>query len=127
MPLKRFFQILLVALVTAAVTYTVRSLIVEPRTMHEQCVLQIQTVSALCTVRQALVMGFVLNLYSIASLVLGLAGLGLRAHKCAWAAIVLGVIGALLYRVEFAALGLLCGALALARAPVTPQERQRSQ
>lgn len=127
MPLKRFLHILLVALITAAITYAVRTLIIEPRVMHEQCVLQKEAFSALCAVRQALVMGFVLNLYSIASLALGLAGLGLRARKCAWAAIVMGVIGALLYRIEFAALGLLCGALALARPPVAPQERQRRE
>lgn len=125
MSLKRFGQILIVILLTAALTYTVRWLFIEPRTLHERCLLH--AASVVCVVRQVLIMGFVLNVYSISSIVLGLMGLLLRRREYAWGAVVLGVIGALLYRIEFAALGLLCGALGLARPPVSPQHRQGDQ
>ncbi|MET0659656.1 MAG: hypothetical protein ABW110_16030 [Steroidobacteraceae bacterium] len=125
MSLKRFVQILIVILLTAAITYAARALLIEPRTLHERCVLQ--AASALCMARQVVIMGFVLNVYSIASIVLGLMGLVLRRREYAWGGVVLGVIGALLYRIEFAALGLLCGALALARPPVSPEHRQSDQ
>jgi hypothetical protein len=124
-PLKRFTHILLIALVTASMTYVVRWMLIEPPSMHEQCV-QMDG-SVLCAVRQALIMGFVWNLYAFASVMLGIAALLSSSRKCAWAAVVMGVIGAMLYRVEFAALGLLLGALVLARAPMAPQERQSHQ
>ena len=121
--LTRFFKILAVALVTAALTYALRTLLIEPRHIHEQCVLH--TGSVLCAVRQVVVMGFVLNLYAIASVALGLCAMALRSRHCAWAAVILGVVGALLYRIELAALGLLFGALVATRAPVAPQHSQR--
>lgn len=120
--LNHFLRIVAVALVTAALTYTLRTLLIEPRYLHEQCVQHMSSV--LCTVRQTVVMGFVLNVYSIASVVLGLCALMLRSARCAWGAIVLGVVGALLYQIEFAAVGLLCGVLATVRPPIAPQQRQ---
>jgi Uncharacterised protein family (UPF0139) len=120
--LKRFLLVATVAVATAALTYALRSFLIEPRTLHDQCVLE--PASLLCMTRQTLIMGFVLNVYSLASLVLGVLGLMLKSRSCAWAAIVLGVIGAMLYRIEFAALGLLFGALAVARPPIAPQHGQ---
>lgn len=120
--LTRFVKIVAVALATAGLTYTLRFLLIEPRHLHEQCVLQADSV--LCAVRQTVIMGFVLDVYSIASIVLGLCALVLRSARCAWAAIVLGVIGALLYQIELAAIGLLLGVLAATRPPIAPQHRQ---
>jgi hypothetical protein len=121
--LKRFLTILAVALVTAALTYALRSLLVEPRHLHEQCSLDMNT--TLCIVRQAVVMGFVLNIYPIASAALGLLALGLHSQRCAWGAIVLGVMGALFYRTDLAAVGLLLGAVAATRPPIAPQHGER--
>lgn len=122
--LNRFLKIVSVALVTALGTYALRTLLIEPQHLHEQCTAQPAT--ALCVLRQTVIMGFVLNVYAIASVVLGAIGLMTRSRACAWAAIVAGVCGALLYRVEFAAVGLLCGALGVTRPVIRPQQGERT-
>jgi hypothetical protein len=120
---KCFLHIAAVAAVTAASTYAVRYFVIEPRGMHEHC--ELQAGSTLCVFRRAVVVGFDWNVFSLASLALGVLALVLRVRSCAWAAVILGVVGALLYRIEFAGFGLLCGALALARPPFAPQDTPR--
>jgi hypothetical protein len=112
-----------VAVVTAAVTVAIRAYVIEPQHLHLECTTNPDT--PFCGLRQALIVGFVWNVYSLTSLALGVLAIALRSRACAWGAIVLGIVGALLYRIEFAALGLLLGALAAARPPVTPHHRER--
>ena len=123
MVLTRFLKIAVVAIVTAAATVAIRSHVIEPQHLHLECTAHPGT--PFCSFRQALIMGFVWNLYSLTSLALGLLAIAVRSRPCAWGAVVLGIVGALLYRIEFAALGLLLGALAAARPPVAPHHRER--
>ena len=123
MILQRFLKIMAVALVTAFAAYALRSFVIEPHYLHERCTSH--PGDAFCSVRQAIIMGFVFNLYSLGSVLLGAIALLARSRACGGAAIVLGVLGAFLYRVEFAAVGLLCGALVVTRLPVAPHHSER--
>lgn len=86
-----------------------------------------------CSVRTALVLGFLHNVYGVAALLGTLLALRSKRPALAWLAAALGVFAMQLYCVETGALALLIGSLRLLRlqanacsAPVE-QHRQRQQ
>lgn len=86
-----------------------------------------------CSVRTALVHGFLHNVYGVAALIAAALALVSRRLALAWLAAALGVLAIQLYSVETGALAVLIGSLRLLRlqadacgAPVE-QDRQRQQ
>lgn len=66
---------------------------------------------AWCPLRQALVMGFLHEVYGIAAVIVAALSLLRRSRALAWSAAVLGAIALLLYNCEPGALALLVGCL----------------
>jgi hypothetical protein len=113
----RVFKVLLFAAVLTALMQAIRLLLVEPDEMAQACA--VNAAQGSCRVRDLAIQGFARHLYgpiSIAAALLGWLG-GIRLF--AVLAMVAGMAGAVLYDFELAALGLLLGALLLARAATT--------
>lgn len=119
-----FIRIVVVGAVVAALTYPFRFFVIEPHEMHLRCTAE---ESLMCLLRQGAIFGIDRNLFGILSVAFGLIALLARVRILGYAAVALGVAGALLYRIEFAGMGLLLGALALARSPLDPQHAPREQ
>ena len=86
-----------------------------------------------CSVRTALVLGFLHNVYGVVALITAALALVSRRLALAWLAAALGVFAMQLYGVETGALAVLIGSLRLlrlqadARGTPVEQDRQRQQ
>ena len=76
-----------------------------------------------CIVREGIVLLFVKNIAGMASVVLGAWSTIQRSPRLAFAAIGFGVIGMTLYRFDSAVLGVLLGALVIARVAAGPVQQ----
>lgn len=109
-------KILIIGAVASAVALGLRYGVVEPESVAATCLGQ--TPPGWCWVRQALVVGFSRNLFALSSLVAGVLATATRFRWLAVIAIVMGVMGSILYRFELAGVGLLLGALVFARSDI---------
>jgi hypothetical protein len=114
--MPRLRQIVRVLLVTALVyllAMAVRIQLIEPDAVGRICT----AVSApgWCALRQALVMGFVHNVYGWLSVTAALLAAFTRWRWLAWLGLLAGVLGGVLYRFDPAGAGVLLSALVLAR------------
>jgi hypothetical protein len=118
-------KILLIGAVTSAIALGLRYGVVEPESVAATCLAD--GARGWCWVRHALVVGFSRNLFALASLIAGIFATATRARWLAVIAIVLGVMGSILYRFELAGVGLLLGALVFARADIEGYQHTRSK
>lgn len=109
----RVLKVLLFAVALAALMQTIRLLLVEPDEVAKACLAD--ATAWRCRLRDLVIQGFARNLYGpisvIAALLAWLGGL----RSFAVLAMVAGMAGAVLYSFDLAAVGLLLGALLLAR------------
>ena len=76
-----------------------------------------------CTLRTAINWGVELRLYESLSIVAGIGAVLTRHRGLAALALCAGIIGAVLYRFELSALGILAGSLVLAGMRFSPEQR----
>jgi hypothetical protein len=113
--LQRVLKVLLFAVVLTAIMQAIRLLLVEPDEMAQLC--SVNAAQWQCRIRDLAIQGFARHLYGPVSVAAGLlAWLG-GIRLFAILAMVAGTAGVVLYDFELAALGLMLGALLLARGP----------
>jgi hypothetical protein len=109
-------KILVIGAMTSAIALGLRYGVIEPESVAATCLRA--DAPGWCWVRHILVVGFSRNLFALSSLVAGVLATATRARWLAVIAIVMGVMGSILYRFELAGAGLLLGALVFARADI---------
>lgn len=106
-------RVLLVAAFAYALAMVARTRLIEPDAVGRLCTAA--TAPAWCAIRQALIMGFVHNVYGWLSVATALLAAVTGWRGLAWAGLVAGVFGGVLYRFDPAGAGVLLAALVLAR------------
>ena len=115
------FQVVAVGAVATLCMLAVRFYIVEPESLASACAAG--AADWRCSLRALVVYGFVNNVFGLASFIAGVLATIARWRWLAVIAMCAGVAGAVLYRFELAGVGLLLGALVLAR-PRLPAAQQ---
>ncbi len=118
-------KILLIGAVTSAIALGLRFGIVEPESVAATCLAR--GAPGWCWIREALIFGFSRNWFALSSLTAGLLAVVTRCRGVAVLALVLGVVGSVLYRFDLAGVGLLLGALVFVRAETERQQHARRQ
>lgn len=114
MPRLRPIACVLLATVLAYLLATlVRTRLIEPDAVGRLCTAA--SAPPWCGIRQALVMGFVHNVYGWLSVTAALVAAFTRRRALAWLGLLAGVLGSVLYRFDPAGAGVLLAALVLAR------------
>lgn len=105
----------LLAMIAAATgaMWLLRTRIVEPEMVAQACLAGAQDWH--CPLREWLVFGFTRNVFGMTAAIAGVFAVISRWRSVAFAAIVLGVAGAMLYHYELSGVGLLLGALTWVR------------
>jgi hypothetical protein len=106
-------RVLLVAVLAYALAMTARTYLIEPDAVGRLCTAA--PAPAWCAIRQALIMGFVHNAYGWLSVATALLAAVTGWRGLAWAGLVAGVFGGVLYRYDPAGAGVLLAPLVLAR------------
>ena len=102
-----------ITVIAAVLMSVLRIYVVEPEAVAQACLSG--TRSWQCTLRNGLVLGFTRDVFGITAVIVGLFAIVSRWRGVAIVAICSGVAGATLYRYELSGVGLLLGALTLAR------------
>ena len=111
--LRLIVPVLLVTALVYLLAMAVRTQLIEPDAVGRLCTAA--SAPAWCSLRQALVMGFVHNVYGWLSVTAALVAAFTRWRRLAWFGLVAGVFGGVLYRFDPAGAGVLLSALVLAR------------
>ncbi|MCG3202902.1 MAG: hypothetical protein NFCOHLIN_02788 [Gammaproteobacteria bacterium] len=106
-------RVLLVAVLVYALAMVARTQLIEPDAVGRLCTAA--SAPSWCALRQALVMGFVHNVYGWLSVGAALLAAVTGWRGLAWPGLVAGVVGGVLYRFDPAGAGVLLAALLLAR------------
>jgi hypothetical protein len=112
---KRAFWVLLVAALLAAVMVAIRIWLVEPDEMGIHCSSDLQ-LTLTCRVRSWVIQGFSRHLFGPISVAAGVLGWIGASMYLSTLAMIVGMAGVVLYDFDFAAVGLLLGALFLVHA-----------
>ncbi len=107
-------RVLLATVLFYLLATVVRTRLIEPDAVARLCTAA-SAGPAWCAIRQALVMGFVHNAYGWLSVGAALLAAVTGWRGLAWAGLLAGVFGGVLYRFDPAGAGLLLAALVLAR------------
>ena len=125
-PRRAILRVLTVAVLAGAAAFVVRNFLVEPDFMGQICGGS-GAAPSWCLVRQAVVLGFVFNVYGYASVAAAVFAMLSGWRPLAWLALAAGILGCVLYRFDPAGAGVLLAALVLARLGARGVERRDPQ